>query len=738
MDSRYIRPASPGSRRLTQPGRSSTGTLVYPSSYDPYFAPPRASRDSITGPRSSADRIIAPRITSRTFRDDRLPSGRTREDYAVSPRRATLDPLSGGSRRPLTVIRTSSPDRYRPVISSATEKPSSPFVKTRNPDDGSYYLQPASSSSSHRREHYRNYSADSKDIPRHLSVSGRKDRLESGGYRSSGHGSSRSGYSMNAPLVRPPRDKDDRDYGYEYTDRKEQMYRDTVPRPRPRRESDSGRRERPLSMTGLEDYLPKTGAARGTGPPVTTRGLDKLERGGTTRTEYRIPRDPDPALSDHGNGKVQDDLDGSLRRRSTRASVALHQDPNTERSAYRDDLKDLSREHRHGARRAGSLDRAAEDRGLGIRGVYDDDSRDSEVRGDVHRRHHESLHGDDREIRRDRENRHEATQQPDRDGYGERDHRTRDEPRKEKHKDHKHSGDLAMGAAGIAAVGLVAEGVKNRQHRDKDAIDTDISSPPNGHPLKREFDRSIPAADPVDGSNRSDENSDEDRRERRRRRREREAREHEREAKEADTREEVRHRGQDDEPGHGREDVRKEPGSHDHKDREGRDSRDETEETRRSHRRRRHHHQTSDHASYDEDSSEEDPRDRRQTHVRVVSPAREKTPEVKPKGILRQPREKFPEDPAPVREGVAPLKDAGKKGIPPNARWTKIDRKLVNPEALEMGNERYEERIDYVIVLRVLTKEEIEQYAKKTQEIRGKRELLAGDEMTDELTSDPR
>ena len=92
----------------------------------------------------------------------------------------------------------------------------------------------------------------------------------------------------------------------------------------------------------------------------------------------------------------------------------------------------------------------------------------------------------------------------------------------------------------------------------------------------------------------------------------------------------------------------------------------------------------------------------------------------------------------PVREGVAPLKDAGKKGIPPNARWTKIDRKLVNPEALDMGNERYEERIDYVIVLRVLTKEEIEQYAKKTQEIRGKRELLAGDEMTDELTSDPR
>lgn len=103
-------------------------------------------------------------------------------------------------------------------------------------------------------------------------------------------------------------------------------------------------------------------------------------------------------------------------------------------------------------------------------------------------------------------------------------------------------------------------------------------------------------------------------------------------------------------------------------------------------------------------------------------------PKEPPKSILRPPRERFPEDPAPVREGVAPLKDAGKKGIPPNARWTKIDRKLVNPEALEQGNERFEERPDYVIVLRVLTKEEIEQYALKTSEIRDKRGLRPPEE----------
>jgi hypothetical protein len=66
------------------------------------------------------------------------------------------------------------------------------------------------------------------------------------------------------------------------------------------------------------------------------------------------------------------------------------------------------------------------------------------------------------------------------------------------------------------------------------------------------------------------------------------------------------------------------------------------------------------------------------------------------------------------------LKDANKNGIPPTARWTKIDRRLVNPAALEAGNERYEERPEFVIVLRVLTKEEIQAYALKTQELRRK------------------
>jgi len=45
----------------------------------------------------------------------------------------------------------------------------------------------------------------------------------------------------------------------------------------------------------------------------------------------------------------------------------------------------------------------------------------------------------------------------------------------------------------------------------------------------------------------------------------------------------------------------------------------------------------------------------------------------------------------------------------------------VNPEALEEAKERFEERLDCVIVLRVLTKEEIQKLADRTKEIRDER-----------------
>jgi len=106
--------------------------------------------------------------------------------------------------------------------------------------------------------------------------------------------------------------------------------------------------------------------------------------------------------------------------------------------------------------------------------------------------------------------------------------------------------------------------------------------------------------------------------------------------------------------------------------------------------------------------------------VRVVSPPRDKSEQKPIKGILKQPKVKFPEEANPVREGVAPHKDdQTKKDVPPGARWTKISRKKVNPEALSLGKERFEVRDDFVIVLRVLNKEEIQEYATVTAKLRG-------------------
>ncbi|PVH69959.1 hypothetical protein DL98DRAFT_661405 [Cadophora sp. DSE1049] len=112
-------------------------------------------------------------------------------------------------------------------------------------------------------------------------------------------------------------------------------------------------------------------------------------------------------------------------------------------------------------------------------------------------------------------------------------------------------------------------------------------------------------------------------------------------------------------------------------------------------------------------------------HVRIVSPPREKEEEKEPvKGILRTPTKKFPEEPNFIREGVARLKDAKERSVPPDARRTKIRRELVNPEALEAGKERYEVREDFVIVLRVLSRDEVQQYAEVTQRIRVARETV--------------
>lgn len=125
--------------------------------------------------------------------------------------------------------------------------------------------------------------------------------------------------------------------------------------------------------------------------------------------------------------------------------------------------------------------------------------------------------------------------------------------------------------------------------------------------------------------------------------------------------------------------------------------------------------------------------------VRVVSPPKNKDDKKPIKGILKQPKPQFPEEPNPVREGVAPHKDdKTKANVPSGARWTKVSRKMVNPEALTIGKERFEVRDDFVIVLRVLSKEEIQAYAAATATLRERRRKELESEPKDAMKDDDR
>ena len=686
MDPRYTgRPLSPP-RRYGQPGRSSTSRLdAYPPDYESYYGPPRSSRESVVpGPRSSAERVAIPRSEPR--HRDSLRSN-SRDDYVVPPRR---DPLGPPTRRPLSVITSSeSPNRYRPAVSSAADIIPSPY-KSRPRDDESYYIQPASS----QHHHHRNFSAGGEDSARYLDPN-RERRPEKGGYRSSGPSKGSSDYSRNLPQIREPRDSYDRDYGYEYTDKKEQAYRDlAAPRLRTRRGSDIGPRDRPYSVAGIEDLQRQS---RDAGPPVTKRGFSKIDPNGTVRHEYRVPRENDPPSREHSLVRAGRDDRDSNKLRPSRGAVAVHQDNNDGNSS---NVEDRHRERHHKHRRNESVDR---ERGPAPTRHYDERRFDerSKVHGraDSEDRFPRSHHHRDVSEDRYRPHAHRRRHGEREDDDGDKDRKYREEPRKEKHDKHEKHHDhkklaegLGIGAAGAAATGLVAEAIKHRHDKEgSDENEKDAKEKGRRHRRRDEADQ--------ENGSRSDE-TDDDRRERRRRRR------REREEKER------RDRG-DEEAVAPKDSAR--PEDQQQKSKPTAELTDSGEEnTRRSRRRHRREQRDSSESSQDETAR----RNKERSRVRVVSPPKEQ--EKKPKGILRPPTQKFPEDPAPVREGVAPLKEAGKKGIPPNARWTKIDRRLVNPEALELGNERYEERPDYVIVLRVLSKDEIEKYAEVTSELRGK------------------
>lgn len=556
---------------------------------------------------------------------------------------------------------------------------------------------------------------------------------------------------MNPPSVRP-QEKDSHNYGYEYTDPQEQMYRDTEPRPRPRRQSyNASRRERPLSMTDYPTRIvPSVRDVRDARPPaaMSTRGFANIGRSSSLRQGQR-DRDDEPVIR-HIAREIHNDAQKSSRepviprdysreildvpQKSSREPV-VHQtlDP-----SYREPLMDASEARPRRHHRLSFDEARVESK---PRESYDDQY--DRARKYLYERSHHKDDKEDREPDRDRDRERE------RDRDRDRDHRAREDNHRGKHdRGDDNSNIVALtGATGLAGLVGLASGVegRHRHHRtDRDRDDQRI--PPKEH--VKDSDRDYPplkqeSIENASNSTEASEEKDRERRERherrRRKQREKEEREAEERRKEDDRRLEEDLKREDERRRNAgplalppttttttTTNVLREQGSY---ERPAQERTQQSEENQRSsrHRRHRHHSHTQDKDSFSEDSSSSDdlrtePNPRQ---VRVVSPSQEsREPEQPIRGILRQPREKFPEDPAPVREGVAPLKDAGKKGIPPGARWTKIDRKLVNPEALEEGNERFEERPEYVIVLRVLTKEDIEAYAAKTQEIRARRGML--------------
>jgi hypothetical protein len=590
--------------------RASTGTVPLGSNHDSYpsqtsryaydgYIPPESVGERIpdTSHRGNQDarlghdrKLEAQRISSTTYRDPGQ-STKLRTEYAIRSRpRSNTSSVAEPSRRPLNVIIPSTANTQPPVITSAYDRSASP-LPSRSPflrDSGDRYLVPASSTHHQRRRIYNSgYGSDTGRLDR----PGPRDHGVYRVYKPGGW----SGYSGSGDLRR----EIDSDYydAYSYTNPREQFEKDSQ-----RLAHKTGR---PLSMTGLDSFLPQPAARerpRPQKPPPSQRGFDKLNEDERLRHSGRSYADSD----------VGRESGSSRRWSSLRSPVAVHQDRDDRRPIYGEDYDDY-RDHRY-RRRHGA----------------DSTSR--------HRR-------DDREL-----GRHSA-------------------------------GDLLSPViGGLATLGL-ASGYS------EEALDFDRYSLHRSRDLARGHERE----DNVEsqghtsrGKSKGSENVGNEAQSRRRTAR-------------------PQHRTHSDsgQTSSGEESPKnqREASTRRRRDSGSSDSSGSRDDMGKSHRQHR------------EDNS---------SKLIAVDPTPTKDPEAPPKGILKPPRPKFPEELNPIREGVAPLKDAQKKGIPPGARWTKIDRRLVNPAALKAGRERFEERSDYVIVLRVLTKEEIQGYAVKTQEIRGK------------------
>lgn len=661
-----------------------------------------------------------------------------------------------------------SPTRNRPVVSNSSRDDPRNGASYTSRDDSSRYLVPATSQG--REHHQRHYSATRADSDR-LIANTRGDRAR-GQYHQTGGYNAAQPPSSRAPSVI----KDD---DFSYTGPREQFARDYPARPA---KDTHSRRERPVSVMGLQDLRPSAATSRRDMPPppppsAASRQSDRydrlsirpapeadMDRGSdipSRRQSTRVPvvhqrRDEDypstrddldvrPAPQSRRFDRVDDDdlisykprkervVDDApppvLRPRRARPdedeAPPVHR-PRRERPADDDDVVAVHRPRRERPEADDVApipkprrERFEDDQPVPKPRVRDDD-RDRVRDRDYHREPEREVRDRERDNdyprEKERERERERPKAEDKPKYVDdrRDVRSRDSS-----PEHHGAGKgIAAGLGAVATAGLAGAAIKN--HKSEDASDSDTKNArrrlrKHKHRDRPEEEQAVPDPDSRDrgapplpedraaddrrpGPSRRDESAsesyeDDQGRQRHRRR---------------------RHRDRDDASPLPPTDPIPAPVE---AFRPGQDPEDDGPPRRRERAASRVR-EAPDDLDLRRTISPGEDEDARPRRVQLVEP--EKKEAFIPRGILKAPRQvPFPEDPNPTREGVAPLKDAGKHGVPPGARWTKISRLLVNPEALEQAQERFEQRDDYVIVLRVVSREEIQKFAEKTKEIRG-------------------
>lgn len=639
------------------------------------------------------------------------------------------------------------------MIHSGT--PASPLKNPYRMSDEEFYSVPASSQHLHSRNKRYSATMDNDDM-RRLETERERDRLrvpssrERGTYPSS---RPRPVYPNSAPKHMTTLEDDYGEDGYGYTKPRElvQYDLDNPPRHHRRRDSfESGRRSRPTSVGNYGELVVGSYDSRERGPPPSTRGFDKFARGSTwDQPMGRLPVAPPPPMSPVQRPARIDPPFEELPPKRSHSRRPVYPDHSHKRES-RDDYYEVRDEETKGKRdrsyhNAPIYGSPVEQRGFGLRDEIPQkldraEKSDRLDRVDRYERPERPEKSDrpergewsDRPERVERSDRHDKPHRSERPERSERVERSDDDV-----PEHKKARDAVAAGLGVAGAALGLNVAKNAKDDRDDGRDRKQKHYYDEPRSSRDQRKAKDDAD-SDGGDLKErpshhEQRDVDDSERRRRHKHRR---------------ETRSSGTDSESDSRRERAdkppRREPRPEEKSDatpppfnprdtmdlralKEALNSQENSAPKEPTAARSPRPSATKEPAEAakiragldSERRSREAVDSTENSHPRLVSPPRPKSDEKPVKGILRAPREKFPEDLAPIREGVAPLKDAKKDGVPPDARWTKISRKIVNPEALELGKERYEARDDFVIVLRVLSRDEVQGYAEVTQKLRG-------------------